>query len=218
MRDVDATDLRRLLDENGPLSLERPSRSSDRLQARSMPRTRAGSPPRRQAGQHPPRRRARVPRRLRAYEAALVDQRHHRDRPARRHRRLRRAGADPGRNSRRARRRLLARLRPLRVPGGRLAVQEGHELAVLWGHVEERAPSLRTRLPEVLPPSSTTERVGHGARWQTWPWATERCGVPLCARPKERRVTVDRSLRALGRGVADACEALAQTTLRLSIA
>jgi predicted Ser/Thr protein kinase len=76
-----------------------------------------------------------------------------RDRPVRRHGRLRGAGADPGRFDRRACRRVRARLCPLRVLTGEPPFPRSSSIAVLWAHVEDEPPSLvavRPELPEAV--------------------------------------------------------------------
>ena len=114
MRLVKGGDLRRLIDREGPLPpapRARPARPG-RRRARRRPRRRH-RPPRRQAPQHPRRRRPRLPLGLRPRQG-LRRERRRQQRLGRRHRPLHVAGAVARRLDRPRRRRLLARLRPLR--------------------------------------------------------------------------------------------------------
>ena len=95
-----------------------------RRRARRGASARAGAP-RRQAGQRAARRGGpRVSDRLRDHQADR--QRFDADRGDRRHARLSGAGADPVRAGRRAHRRVRARVRAVRVPGGHAAVSPRH--------------------------------------------------------------------------------------------
>ena len=92
------------------------------------------------------RRRRGVRLRLRPRAPRLVGRQPHRRPRLRRHRRLRRAGADPRREDRRPRRRLRARLRAVRVPRGRAAVR-ARERAGGRVRASERAAAAADRSP-----------------------------------------------------------------------
>ena len=122
MRFVGGSTLKHVLETDGPLPAARAasvmSQVASALQCGA--RGEGARPPRREAGEHPGRvgtragrRRSRLPLRLRHRQAARcggADQ----DGNVRRHGRLRRARADRGPRARPARRRLRARLRPVR--------------------------------------------------------------------------------------------------------
>ena len=126
MRLVDGTDLKRLLAEEGVLDAgARARRCSSRSRTRSTRRTSAAS-----STATSSRRTSCVDERGHCYLADFGLSRRLAEQaprlgagPLARHRRLRRARADPRRGARRARRSLLARLPALRVPGRAAAVR-----------------------------------------------------------------------------------------------
>ena len=151
-----------------------------RLGARCGPSPRP-RPSRRQARQHPARRRgARVPVRLRPHPARVVAVGPHGRRRARRHRGVRRPGADRGARRRRPRGRLLARVRAVRVLDGAQALRPraGHGGAL---GARERASAEHRRRRD-------RRRAGHGAREVAGRPLRHRRRVPRRGRPGARRV------------------------------
>ena len=132
-----------------------PGRGGARRRPRQRPR-----PPRRQALERPHRRaagkRALLPRRLRPHQRTGSPQASRRGR-GRRHARVRRSGADHRRRARRARGRVLTRLRPLRVPDRQRPSRGDRRRAALGTRARGADPAL-----EGTPRAS--QRARHRAR------------------------------------------------------